>query len=162
MNKEEAARRLDVSVRTLQRMVQRGEIAVAYVHSKQGKEADFEQAEVERVRELLQSKTYVTRPAGEEKPAAALAVTRRATGGMSPLVAALKEALGERLQVAPGPSITDLAHKLTLSLLEAAQLSGLSRGHLRQAIEEKRLKARIIGRGFRVKRSDLDAYVRKL
>jgi excisionase family DNA binding protein len=51
---------------------------------------------------------------------------------------------------------------LTLSLAEASQLSGLSRNHLRQAIEEKKLKARIIGRGWRVKRDDLDAYVRKL
>jgi excisionase family DNA binding protein len=55
-----------------------------------------------------------------------------------------------------------VADKLTLSLIEASQLSGLSRNHLRQAIEEKKLKARIIGRGWRVKRDDLDAYVKKL
>jgi excisionase family DNA binding protein len=60
------------------------------------------------------------------------------------------------------PTITDLAHKLTLSLVEAAQLAGLSRGHLRTAIEEKNLKARIIGRGWRVKRADLEAYVGRL
>jgi excisionase family DNA binding protein len=46
--------------------------------------------------------------------------------------------------------------------MEASQLSGLSRRILRQAIEEKKLKARIIGRGWRVKRADLDAYVMKL
>jgi excisionase family DNA binding protein len=55
-----------------------------------------------------------------------------------------------------------LAEKLTLSLVEASQLSGLSRNHLRQAIEDKKLRARIIGRGWRVKREDLDAYVKKL
>ncbi len=55
-----------------------------------------------------------------------------------------------------------VADKLTLSLVEASQLSGLSRGHLREAIEAKKLKARIIGRGWRVKRDDLDLYVRKL
>jgi excisionase family DNA binding protein len=55
-----------------------------------------------------------------------------------------------------------IVDKLTLSLAEAAQLAGLSRNHLRAAIEEKKLKARIIGRGWRVKRADLDAYVRKL
>jgi excisionase family DNA binding protein len=58
-------------------------------------------------------------------------------------------------------SITDLAHKLTLSLIEASQLSGLSRGHLREAIEQKKLKARIIGRGWRMTRAALDAYVAK-
>jgi excisionase family DNA binding protein len=55
-----------------------------------------------------------------------------------------------------------VADKLTLSLIEASQLSGLSRKHLRQAIEDKKLKARIIGRGWRVKRDDLYAYVKKL
>ena len=55
-----------------------------------------------------------------------------------------------------------VADKLTLSLVEASQLSGLSRGHLREAIEAKKLKARIIGRGWKVKRDDLDLYVKKL
>jgi len=62
---------------------------------------------------------------------------------------------------APVPTLS-LADKLTLSLMEAAQLAGLSRNHLREAITEGKLKARIIGRGWRVKRSDLDAYVRRL
>jgi len=61
-----------------------------------------------------------------------------------------------------GISPVPVADKLTLSLVEAAQLSGLSRNHLRQAIEDKKLRARIIGRGWRVKRDDLDAYVKKL
>jgi excisionase family DNA binding protein len=63
---------------------------------------------------------------------------------------------------APASVAVPVADKLTLSLVEAAQLSGLSRGHLREAIEAKKLKARIIGRGWRVKRDDLDLYVRKL
>jgi excisionase family DNA binding protein len=33
---------------------------------------------------------------------------------------------------------------------------------LRRAIGEKKLRARIIGRGWRVKREDLEAYVKKL
>ncbi len=66
--------------------------------------------------------------------------------------------IAERLEK---PALS-LADKLTLSLVEASQLSGLSRNHLRQAIEDKKLKARIIGRGWRVKRDDLDTYVRKL
>jgi excisionase family DNA binding protein len=41
----------------------------------------------------------------------------------------------------------------------AAQLSGLSHNHLREAIREGKLKGRIIGRGFKVKRSALDAQV---
>jgi excisionase family DNA binding protein len=59
-------------------------------------------------------------------------------------------------------SITDLAHKLTLSLVEASQLSGLSRNHLRAAIAEKKLKARIIGRGWKMSRAELEGYTAKL
>jgi excisionase family DNA binding protein len=49
-----------------------------------------------------------------------------------------------------------------LTLKEASQLAGLSRDNLRGAIESKKLKGRIIGRGFKVKREDLEQYVRKL
>jgi excisionase family DNA binding protein len=49
-----------------------------------------------------------------------------------------------------------------LTLQEAAALSNLSRAHLRQAIRCGKLKAKIIGRGWRIKRADLDTYVRAL
>lgn len=62
----------------------------------------------------------------------------------------------------PVVTITDMAHKLMLSLPEAAALSGLSRRHLRQAMTDGQLKARKIGQGWRVKRADLEAYVEKL
>jgi excisionase family DNA binding protein len=55
-----------------------------------------------------------------------------------------------------------VADKLLLKLDEASALTGLSRGILRQAIKDRKLKARIIGRGWRVKRDDLDVYVKKL
>ena len=80
------------------------------------------------------------------------------------VAAIVKESVAAALEARPdiAPAAVPVFEKLTLSLTEASQLSGLSRNHLRQAIEEKKLKARIIGRGWRVKRDDLDAYVRKL
>jgi excisionase family DNA binding protein len=47
-------------------------------------------------------------------------------------------------------------------LQEASLLSNLSRGHIREAIRAGRLKAKIIGRGWRIKRADLDIYIRAL
>ncbi len=47
-------------------------------------------------------------------------------------------------------------------LPDAALLTSLLHKHLSQAIEEKKRCARIIGRGWRVKREELDAYVKKL
>jgi len=49
--------------------------------------------------------------------------------------------------------------KLLLSIREAQKLTGLSRDRLRQAIQTGGLKAQLIGRGWRVKRSDLERYI---
>jgi excisionase family DNA binding protein len=52
--------------------------------------------------------------------------------------------------------------KLLLTLQEAQALTGLSRDTLRHAIDDGTLKAQVIGRGFKIKRADLDEYVAKL
>jgi excisionase family DNA binding protein len=49
-----------------------------------------------------------------------------------------------------------------LTLAEARELTGLARGVLREAIDQGKLKAKIIGRAWRVKRADLDTYIHKL
>lgn len=165
MNKTEAAEFLGISVRTLERHVARGELSVSLTRGAHGKERTFDRAELARFKASMDATTYVARPVA---PVASDALARRdglqiAGAGNSAALAALVAALEHaRAQIAPAATISDLAHKLTLSLVEAAQLSGLSRGHLRAAIEQKKLKARIIGRGWRVKRADLESYVRKL
>lgn len=63
----------------------------------------------------------------------------------------------ERLQA---PS--ELAHKLMLTLREAATLSGLPRQHLLEAIEGGMLKAQLIKHGWRITRTALDDYIRRL
>ncbi len=52
--------------------------------------------------------------------------------------------------------------KLLLNINDCRLLTGLSRQLLRQAIKDGELKGRVIGRGFRVKREDLDRYIEKL
>jgi excisionase family DNA binding protein len=41
-------------------------------------------------------------------------------------------------------------------------LTGLSRAVLREAIEAKRLKGALIGRAWRVRRADVEDYLKKL
>jgi excisionase family DNA binding protein len=55
-----------------------------------------------------------------------------------------------------------VADKLLLKLNEAQSLTGLSRLTLRAAIDEGTLKAQLIGRTWRIKRSDLESYIKKL
>jgi len=56
----------------------------------------------------------------------------------------------------------DRAQKLVLTLPEASLISGLPKGFLRQNIKDEKLKAQIIGRGWKVKRQDLDEFVKNL
>ena len=53
-------------------------------------------------------------------------------------------------------------HKFTLSLAEASALAGISRSRLRTAIKDGTLTAQVIGRGYRVKRTDKEDYVDSL
>jgi excisionase family DNA binding protein len=55
-----------------------------------------------------------------------------------------------------------IADKPLLKLNEAAALTGLSRDTLRTAIDTKKLKGKMIGKAFRIKRDDLDEYIKKL
>jgi excisionase family DNA binding protein len=55
-----------------------------------------------------------------------------------------------------------LASKLLLTLAECSALTGLSRATLRAAIEAGALKARRIGKAWRIKRPDLDSFIRRL
>ncbi len=157
MNKEEAANYIGASVRTLQRLTGAGKIPVTYERGHKGDEARYSQSDLDA---YLQSQKPVAlmRPDTDATNDATQAMSLVTTGGAASGMAgaALIEAFAQ--MSAP----VRVSEKFTLSLVEAAQLSGLSRGHLRFAIEEKKLKARIIGRGWRVKREDLEAYIKKL
>jgi excisionase family DNA binding protein len=178
MNKHESAKYLDVSVRTLQRLTSAGEISAGEVRGRTGMVTDYAKEELDRYKDEqahnAQDETRYVRPhvtpgtpgappesqglARHEQGVSIAPVTldtgdARDTPEMRTRMLAAFEAMASPVR---------LTDKLTLSLTEAALLSGLSRNHLRQAIEEKKLKARIIGRGWRVKRGDLDMYVKKL
>jgi excisionase family DNA binding protein len=162
MNKEQAANYIGASVRTLQRLTGAGKIAVTYERGHKGDEARYSQSDLDAYLQsqkpvaLMRPDTAATSGATDDTTQAmSLVTTGGAASGMA-TGAALIEAFAQ--MSAP----VRVSEKFTLSLVEAAQLSGLSRGHLRQAIEAKKLKARIIGRGWRVKREDLEAYIKKL
>lgn len=55
-----------------------------------------------------------------------------------------------------------LSHKLLLKLPEVSELTGLGRDFLLRAVKGGELKAVKIGGAWRIKRSDLDAYLEKL
>ncbi len=63
---------------------------------------------------------------------------------------------------AAAPTVADLAAKPLLKIAEAQTLTGLSRQILKAAIDDGKLKATVIGRSWRIKRDDLDLFIKKL
>lgn len=57
---------------------------------------------------------------------------------------------------------SEISHKLTLTLKEAAVLSGLPRLRLLDAIKAGTLKAQLLMHNWRIKRADLDDYIGRL
>lgn len=165
MDKEAAAKYLGVSIRSLQRYTSAGRISATMVRGDRGLQTVYEQAEVEKFKEALTSAPAYVRPAvtgvvGNAPGAESTALAPIMQNGAEKLAAAL-EALKDAFKPAAAPAVP-LSEKLMLTLAEAAQLSGLSRVYLREAIGKKKLTARIIGKGFKVKRSDLEKFIQKL
>ncbi len=78
--------------------------------------------------------------------------------------AALVKWIEDQRQRDERPSTPTIAieNKPLLKLVEAQMLTGLSRDTLIEAINAGKLKARIIGRAWRIKREELDSYIKKL
>ena len=131
-----------------------------------GSDAVFNEGELQRLKEELDEylpqtwPTAVT-PTNPTSETSALTPAQLSDLGER-LIAALEALRPRQLPAAPAATLSDIAHKLMLTLPEAAALSNLSRNHLRQAIKTGTLKAQKIGRGWRIKRADLDAYVSAL
>ena len=167
--KQEAADFLGVTVRTLERYTKEGKIGGRYEKGKTRSVLVYDEAELQTFKTDLETKTY--KPAVDQTPTnsdrdeTALSKFVEVPQSLAPLegldhlVDALKAIRSEqevnRLTV-------PIHHKLTLSLVEASALSGISRSRLRQAIKDGTLTAKIIGKGFRVKRVDLENYVGNL
>ena len=160
MNKTEAAAFIGVSTRALERYAAAGKIAAHYERGATGRVLAFAEAELARFKTELEAPTDKPR----QEPSRALA---RLDG--KPNAAAI-EVLARFIEAAqsgttspgkPRPSVPVEA-KLLLTLAEAQALTGLSRSTLRAAINSGELKARQIGKAFRIKRADLEKFVGKL
>jgi excisionase family DNA binding protein len=160
MNKKEVADALGVSVRLVERYSSEGRLGeVRYVRGKTGKQADYDQDSVEALKRDLETIDYPT-----NSPAAGVvgALELRRGSQAEQFAEMIARLVTQAPQRPEQTRTTDLAAKLMLNLNEAAQLAGLSRGILRDAISQKKLKARILGRGFKIKKTDLEAWISKL
>lgn len=170
MNKQEAADYLGVSVRALERYVQQGKISVTYEKGKTRPTANFDQTELEGFKEELNQPTV--KPAFESRQIATEQQPQtdklvRSSGeitefGEVGVIDKLSSIIEGLLGRGDNQPVVPIADKLLLTIAEAQALTGLSREFLRDAINKGELKAKVIGKGWRVKRSDLQEYVDKL
>jgi excisionase family DNA binding protein len=155
--KREAADFLGVKPRTLELYTQQGRLSVKYGKGQRGRVAQYDETELETLKHDLEQEAetaYPHRGALIAKPHAGIA-----TGSDSEqILKLLSAALSSRQD---GPPVVPIAEKLMLTIAEAAALAGLSRVELRAAIKEKKLQA-IRRRGFKIKRADLDSFIKNL
>jgi excisionase family DNA binding protein len=162
MNKKEAAEFLNCSERAIERYVKAGKISCRYEKGKTRSVAVFDQSELEKLKgegEAVRPAFEVYEPESRQTTTvedSGLAILHNEPVGIvgiddiSKLSAMVELLLSNQIKV---------SDKLALNLNDCSQLTGFSKGILRKAIANGQLKSKIIGRSWRVKRADLEAYI---
>jgi hypothetical protein len=166
ITKSEAARILDKSERAVERYSKaEGERApLLSVTYEKGTTRDVPMYDEDEVRELAErlknphspARGVMVAPEGQQTAMA----TRADNADKLVAIPERLSTIAEPKTAAHAESVVDLAHKLVLTEKEAARFTGLPLSVIRA--NREKLKARIIGRGYKVKREALEAFVRKL
>ncbi len=166
MNIKEAADYLGISIKTLERKIAAGEVSVAYVPGATGKQRTFDGAELDKLKAAEAEKTVATtyvisKSRNSDAPSSQALERAESEQGMSMLASVLADALratqDDRHDTPPPVELKD---KLMLTEREAAAYAGLSLADIERARDP--LKAIKTGAGWRVKREELERYVKKL
>ncbi len=158
IDKKATAARLSITKRQVETYASQGRLGeVTYIRGRTGRQAVFDEAEVERLKLELESPD---RPMGMMPRSDAGA----ASGLVAPadrerFIAALEALATQRRGVGFGAYISE---KIILTLKDAVALTSLSEDTLYAAIKDGRLSAKKIGKGWKIKRSDLNAFAAKL
>jgi len=156
MNKQEAAEFLGVGVRALERYTQQGKIGARYEKGKTRPVAVYDVEELRTLKTELDSKLFSTRPTVEQPNHANPEQSLAALSGNSSLPTAATN-FGHFIQA------LSMFDERMLTVEEAAEFSGISANALRRDMKAGLLpKYKGYGRGDRVKRSELRAYIQSL
>lgn len=151
MDKKQAAKFLGVSTRTIENYAKEGRISVTYVSGKNGKQAEYKEDELRHLKEELETpvhRSFVAPNSSEITPSEDFGGL--ATAPQARLIELLEE-IAAQMWVLPW-------NRLVFSLEEAALQSGYSKSHLRSAIALGHLKAKKVGKGWKVRPQDLERY----
>jgi excisionase family DNA binding protein len=179
MNKAEAAKYLEIGVRSLERYTSEGRLKPGRVRTKTGPALDYDEEELATFKAELQAELEVEtqgaapRPAeGSQRGSATLAKVQHQVLTLPPVQGTKSESepqilvplevlasLAARLGEASKQPHVETANKLLLNLEECAALTGLSKAALRAAVASGELAGRKMGRSIRVRREELERWV---
>jgi predicted transcriptional regulator len=146
MNKKETAEVLGISTRLVEKYASEGRLGdITYVRGKTGKIADYDFEAVGRLKRVLES------------PDTAIATK---TPDARLIVASLVQAITSREET--HTASVRVSEKLLLTVNDCRLLTGLSEQSLRDAIHDGKLKGKVIGRGYKVKKADLNLFIDNL
>jgi excisionase family DNA binding protein len=151
MNKKQASNELNISVRSLQRLVQNKVLTVIYKRGNSGKqEAVFDAEQIAKYKlERDAPSTELIKPPFNDKNTLARNATLE-------LLEVFRNSLTNQKMVVP------VADKILLTVKDARGLTGLSEKRLIEAIKAEKLKAQFIGRGWKIKRTNLNQFIDNL
>lgn len=161
MNKKKAAEFLGVSERAIERYTAKGKLPVHYEKKKNGGQIAFYDDETIKKLKAEQEEPPKVKPAPKPdeptEPTPRTSLVRVAAPDLAEVFSLAFKAQREsdRLTVA-------ITEKLTLTIPEAAALSGISQRCLKEAIKTNQLVGCRLGRLWRIKRSELEEYIKKL
>ncbi len=157
MDKKQVAAALSITKRQVETYASQGRLGeVTYIRGRTGRQAVYDELEVERLKRELEAPD---RPMGmmPRSDAAGLIAPADRERFITAIEALTRGA--NRRGVGFGAYISE---KIVLTLKDAVALTSLSETSLRKAIKAGNLKARIVGRGYKIKRSDLNDFAAKL
>jgi hypothetical protein len=127
-----------ISVRKLELLATEGRISRSYIPGKRGKQVRFKREDLDRLKGELAGEAVI------EQPAAALVRTNPAQADMRPIasndVALALAMLVERIQDGPARPSVPVADKVSLTMGEAVELSGMNESSVRKLIASGRIR----------------------
>lgn len=167
MNKKEAADYLGVSTRAVERYTKQGKLSVKYEKGKTRPIATYKPDELKKLKDELETPTYqpsvVTATNTDNNEINPVGISPNLEKLLFPILDVLKKLNDKLAYLEPtAKPIVPVEEKLLLTLKEVQALTGLSEKILRQAIKDEQLKAKIIGKSWRIKRFDLENYIDSL
>lgn len=179
LNKAQAAEFLGVTPRAIENYVAQGKLHVQYAPGLRGRIALFDEAELQRLKVERAQTPYLDptakamvqalfpQPPQPQQPA------QQPSQQSQPLFISLLQSLSDLLK---DPDVrylltealkagvqhwqeSEKADQMALSIKEASEATGLSESTLRKDIREGALKAKFKGRGYLIRRADLQRYL---